>query len=309
MIGQHIDINVDRVSFDAVEGNVDLLPIQKYFFDQLGRDDFSQEFILKSKVELDLNTLQKVFDELSNVHDMLRASYKIDDDVEGGVVQEILPLNTCVCKIKEYFTDDLDNTVAELIKESKKSLNISGDLIKISLIHHRDDCYLVFVIHHLIVDGVSWSILLDDLTYGLNQVKEGKEFNLLRPYPYKNWVEDVRSLADNISADEKQSWMEVNSLLDDSKIKGESRRFAFDVGVCFDLDNLLMLSEEEYWALCVARAYKKTYGEDIIFNRESYGRDESLADVNRTIGWFTSQFPVFVDVNNENDNISLMNDV
>ena len=101
-----------------VKGNVDLLPIQKYFFDQVGRDDFSQEFILKSKVELDLNTLQNVFDELSNVHDMLRASYKIDDDdVDGGIVQEILPLNTCVCKIKEYFTDDLDNTVAELIKE------------------------------------------------------------------------------------------------------------------------------------------------------------------------------------------------
>ena len=67
LIGQHIDIDVDRVSFDAVEGNVDLLPIQKYFFNQVGRDDFSQEFILKSKVKLDLNTLQNVFDELSNV--------------------------------------------------------------------------------------------------------------------------------------------------------------------------------------------------------------------------------------------------
>ena len=50
LIGQHISIDVDRVSFDAVEGNVDLLPIQNYFFDQVGRDDFSQEFILKSKL-------------------------------------------------------------------------------------------------------------------------------------------------------------------------------------------------------------------------------------------------------------------
>ena len=70
-----------------------------------------------------------------------------------------------------------------------------------------------------------------------------------------------------------------------------------------------MLSEEEYLALAISRAYKKTYDEDIIFNRESHGRDDTIANLNRTIGWFTSQYPVHVKVNNGHDNVSLMNDV
>ncbi|MER2014298.1 MAG: AMP-binding protein, partial [Methanobrevibacter sp.] len=73
--------------------------------------------------------------------------------------------------------------------------------------------------------------------------------------------------------------------------------------------SLLMLSEEEYWALAIARAYKKTYGKDIIFNRETYGRDESIAKLNRTIGWFTSQYPILVNIDNDYDDVSLMNDV
>ena len=77
----------------------------------------------------------------------------------------------------------------------------------------------------------------------------------------------------------------------------------------YDVDNLLMLSEEEYLALAISRAYKKTYDEDIIFNRESHGRDDTIANLNRTIGWFTSQYPVHVKVNNGHDNVSLMNDV
>lgn len=97
--------------------------------------------------------------------------------------------------------------------------------------------------------------------------------------------------------------------MDDSSIKGKSNNFNFKIGVDFTLDNLLGLSEEEYLALAISRAYKKTYSKDIILNRESHGRDESLADVSRTIGWFTCQFPVFVDVNCEYDDISLVRDV
>ena len=70
-----------------------------------------------------------------------------------------------------------------------------------------------------------------------------------------------------------------------------------------------MMSEEEYLALSIARAYKKTYTQNIIFNRETHGRDEILADVSRTVGWFTSQFPVLVDTNNNYDSISLIRDV
>ena len=131
----------------------------------------------------------------------------------------------------------------------------------------------------------------------------------IRPYSYKNWVEDVKGLVDNLSEEEKLHWIEVNELLDDSQISGNARGFNFNVDVAYDADNLLMLSEEEYWALAIARAYKKTYGKDIIFNRESHGRDYNIANLFRTVGWFTSQYPVPVDISNDYDNVSIVKDV
>ena len=307
-IAQNIQ-EIKHVSYDETEGEVDLLPIQSYFFDKVNANEYSQEYILKSNFKLDKDILQKAFDGVSKTHDMLRATYRHDDGCKP--IQEILPADTRVCEINEIHMEDgdLKREIGKIIFESNASLDINESLIKVNLLHHKRESYLIFVIHHLIIDGVSWSILIDDLTYLYALFLENEDANLVKPYPYKSWVEDVKNLASNISESEKKHWLEINSRLNDSKIKGKVQIFGFNIESSFDANNLLMMREEEYLALGIARAYKKTYGEDIIFNKESYGRDESLADVNRTIGWFTSQFPVPVNVNNGYDSISIVNDV
>ncbi|WP_461463981.1 condensation domain-containing protein, partial [Methanobrevibacter sp.] len=243
LIAQNVE-KTTKKSYGAIEGEVDLLPIQSYFFNQVGLDNYSQDFILKSKVDLDLNVLQEAFDELCNIHDMLRATYRYENN---EIIQEVSPLNTRVCEIEEYEIDDL-SAMGDIFNELHDSLDIGGNLINIGIINHADECYVIFVIHHLIIDGVSWSILIDDLTYILNQMNACEEINLVRPYPYKSWVSDVKSLAERISEDEKQHWTEINGVLDDVRIEGKSKGFTFNVDVEFDTDNLLMLSEEEYWA-------------------------------------------------------------
>ena len=299
---------VENISYDAVEGNVDLLPIQEYFFDQINKDNFTQSFILKLKEKIDKNILQESFNELCNIHDMLRANYSFSEN--GKAIQEILPVGTEICKINEHtISDNFEESLKDIFIKSSDSINKQNKLIEINLINYKSDLYIMFIIHHLIVDGVSWNILISDLTQIYHNLNEEKEIEVTRPYPYKTWVEDVKNLAEDISSNEKEHWIKINSSLDDSAIKGDAKAFAFDVDVNYDVDNLLMLTEEEYWALAIARAYKKTYGKDIIFNRETHGRDESIAKLNRTIGWFTSQYPILVNTNNDYDDISLMNDV
>ena len=306
LIAQHAGEAIRKDTYDAVEGVVDLLPIQSYFFDQINKNCFSQQYVLKSARDLNKNILQKALDKLINIHDMLRASYKFKN---GKAIQEISPLNSYVYSISEFdIEDNFNESIRDIISDAINALHMDN-LIDVRLVHYAEECYVIFVIHHLIIDGVSWNILIDDLAYIYSQIENNNEINLLRPYPYKYWVNDVKSLGDNISDNEKQHWIEVNGLLDNNAIEGISKAFNLNFDISFDSDNLLMLSEEEYLALSFSRAYKKTYGEDIIFNRESYGRDESLADVSRTIGWFTSKFPVLVNVNGGNDDISLVSDV
>ncbi|MCR5026167.1 MAG: AMP-binding protein, partial [Methanobrevibacter sp.] len=306
-IAQNISEDI-QVSYDATEGIVDLLPIQSYFFDKVNKNDYVQSFIVESFDDLDMNILQNAWNNLTNLHDMLRVNYHLEDN---AVIQEIMPLDTCVCEINEFNVDeDLNQNIYEIMDNAISSLDVYDKLMDISLVRFEGKSYLIFVIHHLIVDGVSWSTILDDLTHIYNKLVSGSEIDLRRPYPYKLWVEDVKTLLGDISEEEKEHWIEINSLLDDSDIKGKSKQFVFAVeNASYDSNNILMLSEEEYLALGIARAYKRTYGRNIIFNRESYGRDESLADVNRTVGWFTSKYPVSVEVGDDYDSVSLISDV
>lgn len=163
LIAQNLEEFEEEISYDAIHGEIGLLPIQSYFFDQNNKNEFSQQFILESKTKLDINVLQDAFDELSNVHDMLRVIYKTDD--KGNPTQEILPLDTRVCEIKELTITDLNKEFNTLFIESIKSLDIHNKLIDIHLIHYHDKDYVLFIIHHMIIDGVSWNILLVDLTY------------------------------------------------------------------------------------------------------------------------------------------------
>ena len=306
LIAKHVKYMADE-SYGAVSGVFDLLPIQNYFFDQINRNDYTQEFVLESAIDLDIDTLERALDELTNLHDMLRARFKL---IDGKYLQELLPLDTRIYEFKEYeIKEGFEIAISKLIGEAKDSLDVSSKLIDISLVRYGGKSYLVFVIHHLIVDGVSWSILLDDLTHIYNNLAYGDRISLSRPYSYINWLEDVKQLLENISDDEIQDWAKIDALLDDSDIKGKANRFNFKVDLAYDSSNFLMLSEEEYWGLAISRAYKKTYAKDIMFNRESHGRDESLANLFRSVGWFTSQYPVPVNISGGYDSISLAKDV
>ena len=159
LIAKNIE-NKEDIVYDAVEGAVDLLPIQSYYFNEVNNDEYSQEFILRSNIKLNLNILQNAFDNLTVIHDMLRAIFKVNDN---EVIQEIMPINSRVCQINEIkIEDSLNDAIKQIIIDSKSKLNINSKLMDITLVNYNGEFYLIFVIHHLIVDGVSWSIILDE---------------------------------------------------------------------------------------------------------------------------------------------------
>ncbi len=192
LIAQNVADKKDS-SYESAEGIFDLLPIQNYFFDYIKRNDYTQEFILESKMDLDINLIQKALDELTNLHDMLRVKFSSEN---GNPMQEVRPLNTRICEVNEFeINDDLADGISEIIINAKNSLDIYNKLIDVSLVYHDNKSYLVFVIHHLIVDGVSWSIILDDLTYIYNNLASDNRFNF---YSCESWLEDIRTLAADI---------------------------------------------------------------------------------------------------------------
>jgi non-ribosomal peptide synthase protein (TIGR01720 family) len=180
---------------------------------------------------------------------------------------------------------------------------------------------LLFVIHHLAVDGVSWRILLDDLWTAYQARLRGEPITLPpRTTSIKRWA---ALLSDHARSDEvgaeRAYWLD------------ETRRRAGRLPVDhLGAENLessarvfsLALSQDETEALlrdvpavygtqindilltALAISLREWTGEGaVLFDLEGHGREELFpgVDLTRTVGWFTTLFPVVLDLGKEGE--------
>ncbi|MBE1490014.1 non-ribosomal peptide synthetase [Plantactinospora soyae] len=180
---------------------------------------------------------------------------------------------------------------------------------------------LVVVVQHAVVDGVSWRILLPDLAAAWADVSAGRPPRL-DPIgtPLRRWSELLDADASSDRLTELPLWMEMlrgpdpalaDRPLDPVGDLGTVRRLtlrlpveqtapllttipsAFHAGV-----NDVLLT-----ALALALAHwrrRRGTGEPVpaLVALEGHGREEQIADrvdLSRTVGWFTSIFPVRLD--------------
>ncbi|MFJ4973720.1 condensation domain-containing protein, partial [Streptomyces sp. NPDC088755] len=182
---------------------------------------------------------------------------------------------------------------------------------------------LLLVLHHFVVDGVSWRVLLPDLAAAWSRVRVGE--GVVLPgvgTSVRRWshalVDEARSVS---RVGELGFWEGVLSGRDvvlgrrrpdpsvDVMGSVESVRVVVDAGVTEALlsgvpaafragvnDGLLA-----GLAVAVAswRGSRGVDQSDVLVRLEGHGREEGVvegADLSRTVGWFTSMFPVRLDV-------------
>ena len=175
---------------------------------------------------------------------------------------------------------------------------------------------LLIVLHHLVVDGVSWRILLEDLQTAYQQIAQGKALALpAKTTSFKDWSYKLRQYAQSQALkSEVAYWL------------NESRFAVFPIPVdCTQGANTVAsastvsvsLNEAQTRALLqdVPKAYntqindvlltalvlvvaKWTNSSSVLFNLEGHGREDIIdgVDLSRTIGWFTTIFPVLVEL-------------
>jgi NRPS condensation-like uncharacterized protein len=141
-------------------GNVPLTPIQKWFFEKNLNNvhHFNQAALFEVKKKMTLHMVKAIFNVMAQYHDVFRIQYRLEDE-----------------KYLQVYTDDLlidvderEVSLEKIHKDATKvqrSLNIfSGPIIKVVLYRCSDGKdRLLIVAHHLVVDGVSWRILMEDM--------------------------------------------------------------------------------------------------------------------------------------------------
>ncbi|CAM5528899.1 non-ribosomal peptide synthetase [Streptomyces purpurascens] len=179
---------------------------------------------------------------------------------------------------------------------------------------------LLLVLHHLVVDGVSWRILLPDLASAAAAVAADRPVDLAPVHTsFRRWAELLVEQAQEPKRIAETAWWE--QVLDSPSVKLADRppqatdttrsltmtipperavSLLSDVPAAFHAGvNDVLLT-----ALAVAvmgwNHQRGRTGAALLVDVEGHGRDEFVAgvDVSRTVGWFTSLFPVRVDLRN-----------
>ncbi|MEO7327328.1 MAG: condensation domain-containing protein, partial [Minicystis sp.] len=286
---------------------------------------FNQAVFLESREPLDPTALEEALSALIAHHDALRT--RIDLTVERplpSLVEGGGPTPFRLVNLRDLGEAEQRETVKQVAEETQRSLDLAdGPVIRAVYFDLGPAApgRLLLVIHHLAVDGVSWRILLDDLWAAYEARHRGDAVSLPpRTTSIQRWAtlldEHARSPA--VGAEQAYWLAEERSRagkLPVDKPGGENlRRSSATVSLFLSreqTDALLRDVPEVYNTQIndvLLAAFALSFraflgGSAVLFELEGHGREDLFAgvDLTRTVGWFTTVFPVLLELEEETD--------
>ncbi|KAL2911137.1 hypothetical protein HK105_209407, partial [Polyrhizophydium stewartii] len=304
------------VSSAPVTGSVALTPIQHMFFahDWINISHFNQSFVVTPRDTLDIGTLTAAIARLAEHHDMLRARFAQGDD--GAWSQTLLPPSpqTDADNVLAVVVESDDDALA-CIREAQESLSIThGPLLAVRLLHMHDGSQrLFFGIHHLVVDLVSWRVLLDDLETLLRgrplapktlsfqawAARMAAHAATLDAAPWRDLIGDHTTLlaTQPPAAGVPVRAFHAHAVLDDATTAQlDAANAPFNTNIQELVLAALVLSLADVAGCASSPA-------QLCIELEGHGREPFAADldVSSTVGWFTSVFPVAFSASTASD--------
>ncbi len=299
--------------------NIIPTPIFRWFFER-GLDNphhFNQSIALRIQRPLDAHRLQKAINQITQHHPMLRARF---DGLSNGDIS-ILTLPEGAIELQQYahegdtqnsWRDALENIGGKLHRQ----INIAnGPVFAAALVSWpaKDEYRLLLTAHHLIVDGVSWRILVEDIQSAYEQLEKGSDGCLHRSATtFASWSHALCRYANSetIRADSVY-WQELSQQkqhrLPVDQPNGENTEATEDTKTfILNLDQTQHLLQhvqkrskahvDELLLAALLRAvsqWSETF--ELWIDIEGHGREDigDGIDTTRTVGWFTNLFPAY----------------
>ncbi len=309
-----------EISQSPVTGKIPLIPIQSWLLNTGFMDlhHYNQSVMLYKKEGFDLPIINNVFKELVEHHDILRAIfYKRNNEYfqyNNGLENKNYSIET--------FNLKGENEVSSFIEKQtniiQRSINLEkGPLVKLGHFITNEGDHLLLVIHHLIIDGISWRILLEDFSIAYSSIlKDEKPIFPLKTDSYKYWSERLNDYSKSSKLlKEKLYWQkvvarEIPNIPKDFNVKGDCKNIGNQIikTVSFNKSQtgqILKKSNKAYnteindilLSALVKSVCKWGNLSKIAVELEGHGREAIFddVDINRTIGWFTTQYPIVLE--------------
>nr|BFD43331.1 non-ribosomal peptide synthetase [Pseudomonas sp. FFPRI_1] len=311
-----------QIDQGPVRGQMPLLPIQQWFFDTPvpERHHWNQSVLLKPLKPLSAEALQQGLQALLEHHDGLRLKFAEEDAAwvatyapQGQVTAA--PLAATQADALLWLADDAtEDSLQALCDTAQRSLDLQqGPLLRAVLFTLRDGTQrLLLAIHHLVVDGVSWRVLLEDLHQALVQQAAGQAIKLpAKTSSSQAWAGQLQAYASSTALQQELGYWQaqlqgVDSGLPCDRVTDQVViKDALSVSTELDPSYTQRLLQDapaayrtqinDLLLTALARVITRWTGDSsALVQLEGHGREELFdsIDLSRTVGWFTSVFPV-----------------
>jgi len=195
----------------------------------------------------------------------------------------------------------------------QSSLNIEqGPVWRIGHFETPDETRVLIAIHHLAVDGVSWRVLLEELQTAYEQAERDEPIALPAPsMSWRSWVRAINQYAESSERVSELAWWQTS--LDAPALRAGPlfpplsshpqpqktllKKLSPDMTteLLREAPRAYKMRVDEVLLAALARAIGDTVvREEVLVELEGHGREDVIegADLSRTVGWFTTQYPL-----------------
>ncbi|MEO8338101.1 MAG: amino acid adenylation domain-containing protein [Nitrospirota bacterium] len=300
-----------------VTGALTVTPVQQWFFEQdlPNPHHWNQSILVTVQNSLDQSALECAVDHVLAHHDILRArfskraawSQRIDTPQNGTTIPRI--------DLSQLPEGRQAEALASSASEYQRNLHLEqGPIFQVVRFDFGETrpARLLLIAHHLVIDGVSWRIILEDLQTAYVQQQEGWSIRLPgKTSSYKQWAERMQTFAQSDTLrHELEYWdhpgRRVSSPVPVDHPEGDRMEQTVEAIAC-------SLTEDETEALlrnapaayqtqindllltALVQTFTGWTGSDrLLIDLEGHGREDLFPDLDlsRTVGWFTSIYPV-----------------
>ncbi|KAK9718486.1 hypothetical protein K7432_005451 [Basidiobolus ranarum] len=291
---------------DEEEGHglVPLTPIQHQFFgiNQTDVNHFHLSWLVKVREPISVSVLQKAIDDLVSHHSMLRVRFK---HINGHWEQRILPENENNINVLEYQVSNVKQLRANIYQIQRRLSIEKGPVSSFVLYKLPDGEQLMFMtIHHYLIDLVSWRIIWEDL----ENILSGQPLSY-KSLSFKAWSKLLGMHARSLSLEDYPSQAPIKPLdIDVTKLPLNTMETVNTLSFTLETEHTNLLfgaSNDVYRTEAVdfmlstlAASYCTTFNsQSLTIATEGHGREpwNDSIDVSRTVGWFTSIYPVTIE--------------
>jgi amino acid adenylation domain-containing protein/non-ribosomal peptide synthase protein (TIGR01720 family) len=303
-----------RAEQGEVTGEVPMTPVRAWFhgLDLPHPEHWNLPILLVARQPVRPEWLAEALTALVTHHDVLRMRLASDRAWIAPVAEH------GQVPVEEFELPSPDGPeFGELVRQVQAGLDLArGPLLRAAVFRAPGDepDRVLLAAHHLVVDTVSWQILLEDLDTGYRQVVAGAPITLpAKTTDFPSWARGLHELArsDRI-AEQARWWLDrlpqlAPALPDrgDPGLEGDLHvvSAALDEPATARLlgpaQHAYRTRPDELLLAALAQAVSRWTGEPrLLVDVEGHGRDVPIpgTDVSRTVGWFTTFTPTWLDL-------------